>query len=105
MKTVGRWRNERIKTIRIWIEQYKIGKECIICSENHPACLDFHHVDRTIKEFSIGAFPRKTYTLKKVQEEIAKCIIICSNCHRKKHYEEKKMDREIKGSKAAPPDF
>lgn len=67
---------------------YTIKCSCEKCGESHPSCLDFHHKDSSQKEFSIGTFYKKV-TNKKLLEEIAKCIVLCSNCHRKLHWEEK----------------
>lgn len=58
---------------------------CVRCGENHPATLDFHHKDSSTKilEVSVMVFNR---TWKQVLKEIAKCEVICSNCHRKEHW-------------------
>lgn len=74
-----------------WFENYKKDKKCSICGESHPACLDFHHLDPNIKEFNIGIIVRSTYSIKKIIKEINKCIILCSNCHRKLHYNERNV--------------
>ena len=57
------------------------------CGENHPACLEFHHIDPSIKEFEISGAVR-LYGKEKIMNEIAKCIVLCSNCHRKRHWDE-----------------
>lgn len=57
---------------------------CIICGEKHPACLDFHHIDPNTKKFDIGSGLRSNKPKQLIEEEIKKCILICSNCHRKK---------------------
>jgi len=65
---------------------YKIKCErgCHFCSENYYACLDFHHLKDKID--TIGNMTKqKQYTLEDVQSEIEKCIVVCSNCHRKLH--------------------
>ena len=36
------------------------------------------------------------YTLEKVQEEIKKCIVLCSNCHHEFHYLEKNNNLTLK---------
>jgi hypothetical protein len=56
--------------------------KCIICGETHPACLEFHHKDPLKKEFLIS----KLYNKKRILEEIKKCNVLCSNCHRKYHW-------------------
>ena len=63
--------------------EYKGGK-CEICGYNkYIGALDFHHTDGE-KDFGIAA---KGYTRswEKVKEELKKCILLCSNCHREEH--------------------
>ncbi len=65
------------------IEKAKI-KGCAICEEKSPVALDFHHIDPSQKKFSIGGY----YLIKtdaEVEEELAKCVVVCANCHRKIH--------------------
>jgi hypothetical protein len=51
--------------------------------------IDFHHADPTRKEFSISVAIRKRYSLERITREIKKCRRLCSNCHRKLHWEER----------------
>jgi hypothetical protein len=57
------------------------------CGESDPVCLDFHHRDPSIKSFEI-ARGVKCRSLEAVQAEIAKCDVVCANCHRKRHAKE-----------------
>ena len=77
-------RKERAK----WFLDLKKQFQCISCGENHPACLDFHHVDPTNKEGHVSAM-LTTYPKGKILEEVKKCTVLCSNCHRKLHFEER----------------
>ena len=54
---------------------------CIKCSEKEHACLDFHHLGD--KDLSVSAMLGMND--ERVQEEINKCVVLCSNCHRKLH--------------------
>lgn len=57
------------------------GGKCVKCGYNKfIGALEFHHTDGN-KDFGIGA---KGYTRswEKVKEELNKCILVCSNCHR-----------------------
>lgn len=63
---------------------------CSKCSEKHPACLEFHHLDPSQKEFEISTAMANNLSLVRIKSEIAKCIILCANCHRKLHWEENK---------------
>ena len=78
----------RDKKIKDWLKDYKKTLECEECGENHPACLDFHHIDPSKKSFSLGRI-NKFLCKKLIKEEIAKCSVLCANCHRKKHWNER----------------
>ncbi len=79
--------------IRSWYEDIKKNLGCKLCTETHPACLDFHHRDPKTKLFSIANAARSKggWSRDQILEEINKCEVICSNCHRKLHYEESKL--------------
>jgi hypothetical protein len=64
------------------IVQYKGGK-CILCGYNkNIKSLVFHHIDSSVKEFSISGV---NYNLEKLKKEIDKCILVCRNCHAEIH--------------------
>jgi hypothetical protein len=59
---------------------YKGGK-CKVCSYNKfPGALEFHHLDPSLKNFEIGSDGYKV-KWEKLQAELDKCILLCSNCH------------------------
>lgn len=63
--------------------EYKGGK-CIICEYNRcTTALEFHHLDPTKKDFGISSNTNRAWD--KIKEELDKCILVCSNCHREIH--------------------
>jgi hypothetical protein len=74
---------------RLWefYNQLKAALECTHCGENHPATLQFHHRDPQKKEFNIAQAFREGYSIERIEKEIAKCTVLCANCHAKEHYE------------------
>lgn len=44
----------------------------------HPVCMDFDHLDNKGANIS----QMKYYSIAKISEEVAKCDLVCSNCHR-----------------------
>ena len=54
---------------------------CSICEESEPACLDFHHLGD--KDMPVSQM--KGMSDVRILEEIAKCVLLCANCHRKVH--------------------
>lgn len=63
---------------------YKGGK-CSVCGYVRClAALDFHHIESKEKEFTLGQKSRRWG--KSLREELDKCLLLCSNCHRELHY-------------------
>ena len=86
-------RKTRIK-IRGWFDDYKKTLECEFCGYNECSeALDFHHKDGEDKNFNVSK-GFILYGKEEILKEIEKCIVLCSNCHRKLHYEEKKEIEE-----------
>lgn len=69
-----------------WWRGFKSHLTCSTCGEDHPAVLDFHHPDPSEKEGNVAALVANE-NKQKLLEEVAKCIVLCSNCHRKLHYD------------------
>lgn len=57
---------------------------CAKCGDNRIYVLDFHHIDETQKDFTIGRL--KKGSIEVLQAEIDKCISLCANCHREFHF-------------------
>src|SRR3990167_1076458 len=66
-----------------WFQSYKRGLSCP-CGESDSRCLDFHHRDPATKEFTIRNGVNRGIT--RMLAEIAKCDVLCANCHRKVTY-------------------
>lgn len=79
----------RRKQIKEWYTAYKATLVCEKCGENHVACLDFHH--KADKEDNISRLVLSS--IDKLKREIAKCTVLCANCHRKLHYEQKNEEK------------
>lgn len=73
----------RKKNIRLRIDEYKKINKCLFCNESESCCLDFHHLKD--KEFEISNMVARGLSESKIMLEIRKCLILCSNCHRKVH--------------------
>ncbi|MGW4525185.1 hypothetical protein [Amycolatopsis sp. NPDC004378] len=55
---------------------------CTDCRQRFPrVCMDFDHV-RGDKVNSISRMIRMAYSWELIEEEIKKCELVCSNCHR-----------------------
>jgi hypothetical protein len=66
-----------------------LGGKCQRCGfDGHPSALEFHHVGE--KDFNISLVANKSWA--SIVEEVKKCELICSNCHRIEHSERYNAD-------------
>lgn len=71
----------------------RLGAKCQICGyDKCQNALQFHHIDPSKKKFAISDSLRKTFTQQEIDEEINKCILVCSNCHVEIHSNLIKLD-------------
>lgn len=78
---------ERVKTFRQKLKdksiEYKGGK-CVLCGyDKSKWALDFHHQNPNEKDFNLASY--KTLKWENIKNELDKCILLCSNCHREEH--------------------
>ncbi len=58
------------------------GTECAICKYNkHPEALEFHHLNPLEKDKNVTSMGNRF----EMERELAKCVLICANCHRCVH--------------------
>lgn len=81
-------KQRRYKLKKWFREEYLSTQRCQKCGENHPATIDFHHINQNEKEYGIARLLHDTKSKNMLLKELAKCIALCANCHRKLHYEE-----------------
>ena len=85
-------RNARDRKLRKekWMKifEYFGGKKCQDCGieSKHPI-YDLHHRDPSQKDFKVSRSIRRKWEI--IEAEIAKCDLLCSNCHRIRHATEK----------------
>jgi hypothetical protein len=79
-----RCRSEGIATHRRRLKQLMVeeaGGSCRICGyAGSLAALEFHHLDPVEKRIGISA-NGLTLSVQALREEVAKCVLLCSNCH------------------------
>lgn len=60
-----------------------MGGKCSECSYDKCSdALELHHLNPTDKTFSFGGIRAYPRSWKTIVEELKKCILVCSNCHR-----------------------
>lgn len=73
----------RRNTHRTKIQEYKQANPCVSCLEPEPCCLEFHHLNPAEKDFELCRAGNESWET--IEREIAKCVVLCSNCHKKIH--------------------
>lgn len=84
---------ERRLEIKCYIYKYLLTHSCA-CGESAPEALEFDH--RRDKLFDISHAAKLGYGIPAVQKEIEKCVVMCSNCHRKKTAQEQHWYASVK---------
>jgi len=77
------------KLLLEFIMVYKKSHPCIDCGNDDWRVLEFDHV-RGIKSFTISNINKNGKSLESLKTEISKCDMRCANCHRIRHFKEKK---------------
>jgi hypothetical protein len=84
-QTTERQRNLKFKAIEY------LGGKCHKCGyDKCPAALEFHHTDATEKDFEISKVNTTAWS-SAITKELDKCILLCANCHREEHWQEKQF--------------
>ena len=96
-RVAAKTRRHRSKKKAEWAA-YKKTLRCTKCGENHPATLDFHHVIKHPTNQKINELIRRNaWAL--VYAELARCVVLCSNCHRIHHHNELVIERKSRKKK------
>jgi len=69
------------QALKDFIYEDKMSHGCSRCPEKRPSCLEYHHVDCSLKKDCVSTMVRRN-GFDAVLKEISKCILLCANCHR-----------------------
>lgn len=61
---------------------YYLSHSCVDCGETDPIVLEFDHIEK--KSRGIAIMMARAMSWSKILEEIAKCEVVCSNCHKRR---------------------
>lgn len=67
---------------KTWLYNYLLEHPCVDCGEDDPVVLEFDHLKDKID--NVGKMAADGVSLKKLREEIAKCQVVCANCHKRR---------------------
>ena len=87
--------NERASKVRkhkkVLLKEFlKDNIKCGRCNKTSKWGMSFfewHHIDPSIKEYTISELMKSNYSWEKVKKEIDKCILLCPDCHKLIHLE------------------
>lgn len=80
-------RKRRRRSILKAIQDLKEENPCLDCEEYYPYfVMDYHHRDPETKERCIATMVQRGVRLDKILQEIDKCDLLCSNCHRLREF-------------------
>lgn len=79
-----RTREYRLRN-RKWLSEYLRTKQCEWegCTVNDPDMLVLDHLNPPEKREHVSTMVHNSFGLKSVQEEVAKCRVLCANHHQK----------------------
>lgn len=88
LKHIQKVKYSKIKN-KDWFADLKSKLKCSRCGFDHPAAIQFHHSDPSKKDFSLSQGVTMGYSRERILEEIAKCEVLCANCHFIEHWKNK----------------
>lgn len=63
------------------------GGNCVRCGyRRNLAALAWHHLDPSAKSFNLDLRALSNRGEDEIQHEVAKCILLCANCHAEEHF-------------------
>lgn len=65
-----------------YVNKIKLDNGCIQCGYNDNAvALQFDHIDRSRKAIAVSTLVNKGMSIELIDIEVAKCQVLCANCH------------------------
>lgn len=78
---------ERKQEKREFLRKIKEASSCVDCNQFYPYyVMEFDHRDSSNKLYNLAHMVSNNSSLKSMVEEITKCDLVCSNCHRERTY-------------------
>lgn len=80
----GRTREYALRNVK-WLYEYLKTKQCEWegCTVNDPDMLVFDHLNPEEKRGHVSTMAHSSWGLRSIQEEVAKCRVLCANHHHK----------------------
>ena len=82
IEKASKWNKKQWELLKQFLFEKLLKSACVDCGEDDILVLDFDHLRD--KEFSITQMYRDRRSLEAIEKELAKCVVRCANCHRRK---------------------
>lgn len=82
LKNILKAKKERQQKLRKYVYDYLMANPCVQCGEDDPIVLELDHLRE--KEFAISHGVARCISINRIKNEISKCQVLCSNCHKRK---------------------
>lgn len=79
---------EKRERNREFVRDY-LSKHPCECGESRVPVLEFHHLDPSNKKYEVSTMMQRGHAIEKIMIEIEKCKVVCANCHKMLHFEER----------------
>ena len=80
---------------RKYLMNYLATHPCESCGESDVRVLEFHHI-RGDKDQTVSRMVGDGFSVERIKQEVEKCQVLCSNCHRKLTMDERGWFRSKK---------
>ena len=90
-----RWRKRYRRRLRQHLFDILTESKCVKCGITDPLVLEFDHLDPSTKVGCISALTPHISSAE-LDKEIAKCQVLCANCHRIKTAEDQGWYKHVK---------
>lgn len=75
-----KWQKREESMMEVTILKSRPCADCKKCYD--PVCMDFDYLPEFKKNYAVSYMVQNGYKLATILKEIAKCELVCSNCHR-----------------------
>jgi hypothetical protein len=101
IRAMKRVSQKRLRVKRAdYMRALKEGRACSICGGTpHFSAMDFHHVQPANKRENVSIIVGRGWSMDSIHAEMAKCDLVCANCHRYLHWQEKEAAKAEAGAR------
>jgi hypothetical protein len=73
-----------LELAKLHVYRFLMEHACASCGEANPVVLEFNHRDPTTKAANISDLVMRMASAARLDVEIAKCEVLCANCHQRR---------------------